>query len=138
MPQSSPSDVVADLPELAGYDLVDEIGRGGMGVVYEAYQRSTGRRVAVKFMLDGAAASEHGVDMTLSAPGQIIGTLGYMSPEQSRGLYQEMSVRSDVYALGAITYQMLTGELPCPVAGALSDVLFGIAQREPRQASSVR
>lgn len=39
-----------ELPEIPGYDLIEEIGRGGMGVVYEGYQRSTGRRVAVKFM----------------------------------------------------------------------------------------
>jgi serine/threonine-protein kinase len=42
------------LPELPGYDLLDTIGHGGMGVVYRAYERSSGREVAVK-MLRGVA-----------------------------------------------------------------------------------
>lgn len=51
--RSTPEAIDAEgepLPEIPGYDLIEEIGRGGMGVVYEGYQRSTGRRVAVKFM----------------------------------------------------------------------------------------
>ncbi|MBX3362699.1 MAG: serine/threonine protein kinase [Phycisphaeraceae bacterium] len=44
------TDLGSSIPEVPGYDLIEEIGRGGMGVVYEGYQRSTGRRVAVKFM----------------------------------------------------------------------------------------
>src|SRR5687768_15650469 len=46
------------LPEIPGYDLIEEVGRGGMGVVYEGYQQSTGRRVAVKFISAHVAASD--------------------------------------------------------------------------------
>src|ERR1044071_1040157 len=46
------SDITDDFPEVPGYDLIDLVGRGGMGVVYEAIQRSTGRRCAVKLLGD--------------------------------------------------------------------------------------
>ncbi len=240
-----------EFPEIDGYDIIDRVGRGGMGVVYEAYQRSTGRRVAVKFMLPQALGSESarrrferevelvarlqhpnivsvidsgaqdgrfycvmefvagrpldeamtpgecdvrealamvarvaeavdyahqrgvlhrdlkptnvlvddrnephlldfglakaispGADrplaLSLSQPGQLIGTLAYMSPEQSRGRFDQMSIRTDVYSLGAIAYELVTGRLPCDVDGALGDALMRIATFDPPRPSSLR
>ena len=41
----------ADLPETIGdFDIIQEIGRGGMGIVYEAEQQSLARRVAIKVL----------------------------------------------------------------------------------------
>jgi serine/threonine protein kinase len=44
--------------------------------------------------------------------GQLIGTLNYMSPEQVLADPGELDIRSDVYALGVIAYQLLAGKLP--------------------------
>lgn len=48
--------------------------------------------------------------------GQLLGTLGYMSPEQTDQLRPDADVRSDVYALGVVLYELLTGELPVPTS----------------------
>ena len=47
-----------------------------------------------------------------TAPGQVIGTLQYMSPEQAGGRSDPITPRSDVFALGVLAYQLLTGRLP--------------------------
>jgi serine/threonine protein kinase len=45
-------------------------------------------------------------------PGQVAGTLFYMSPEQVRGMAHRVDGRTDIYSLGVVLYQLLTSRLP--------------------------
>ncbi len=60
----------------------------------------------------GAPASEDATEAALTAPGSVIGTLGYMSPEQLRG--QPLDERSDLFSLGAVLYEAIEGRAAFP------------------------
>jgi len=49
--------------------------------------------------------------------GQVIGTLAYMSPEQAEGQPADVDEQTDVFALGVIAFELLTGQLPRDLAG---------------------
>lgn len=64
--------------------------------------------------------------------GQLVGTLPYMSPEQVLGAGADLDTRSDVYALGVILYELLTGKLPYELDGlGLMEAVSAIARRPP-------
>jgi len=80
----------------------------------------------------GAEDSTRSMTMT----GQFIGSLPWASPEQAEGAHAKIDVRTDVYALGVIIYQMLTGQFPYSVGGNLRDVLDRILTAEPQRPSA--
>ncbi|MFM1996322.1 MAG: hypothetical protein RLZZ111_709 [Planctomycetota bacterium] len=237
-PAFPPPAAAVTLPlEFGDYELVEEIGRGGMGVVYRALQKSLGRTVAIKMLLrrdlaspadlarfrseaEAAAQLDHpgivsifevgewdghpfysmqfvegttlakrllegplpdreaaslaakvadavqaahargvlhrdlkpsnilidsagephvsdfglakrlAADESVTHTGAILGTPCYMSPEQAAGSRGDVGPVSDVWSLGAILYQMLTGRPPFQASSPM-DTLLAVLEADP-------
>ena len=74
----------------------------------------------------------------VTVTGEFMGTLAYASPEQTKGDPTLIDIRTDVYSLGVILYEMLTGKYPYQVVGQMADVLRNIAEAEPKRPSTIR
>lgn len=93
-------------------------------------------------VLDFGVARAVGADVQATtvhtSVGQLIGTLPYMSPEQVLADPREIDTRSDVYALGVILFEMLTGKQPLDLANrSVPDAVSIIRNQDPMRLSSI-
>ncbi len=92
----------------------------------------------------GLAKAEHvelgGADgHTPTMTGQFVGSLPWASPEQAEGRLDELDVRSDVYSLGVMLFQLLTDQMPYATTGRpLREAINNICNAEPPALRRIR
>jgi serine/threonine protein kinase len=81
-------------------------------------------------LMDFGLAKRAADAVTMTEEGQVLGTPAYMPPEQARGESHHVDARGDIYGLGVVLYELLTGELP--FRGNRRMVIQQVLEDEPR------
>jgi serine/threonine-protein kinase len=94
-------------------------------------------KVRAKIVDFGISKMKHASDdLRLTRTGQIIGTPLYMAPEQTKG-GDHVDRRTDVYAMGVILFEMVTGQLPFE-ASTVYEIIVKHATEDPRRPRALR
>jgi tetratricopeptide (TPR) repeat protein len=98
---------------------------------------SDGRARVLDFGI--ARLVEPGVQVTtIGEQTGLVGTLAYMSPEQLSGEASRIDTRTDVYALGAVLYELLTGCTPVPLESlTLTQAVHALQTQRPRRPGQI-
>ena len=120
------------LPLSDALEIASEVAEGlakahGQGVVHRDIKSGNLMLTddGVKVLDFGLAKFADSVQLTI--PGSTVGTVAYMSPEQARG--EEADARSDIWALGIVLFEMLTGEVP--FKGGYPEAVFYAIKNQP-------
>ena len=145
-----PAEILALVAEIA--DIVEHAHRQGVvhrdlkpaNILVERGDDGSARPRILDFGIARVAASADESAAGLAAPslrtdvGQVLGTLPYMSPEQVAGRTGSVDARTDVYALGAILYELLAGRLPHDLRGRpIAEAARIIQDEDPSRLSTV-
>jgi len=93
-----------------------------------------GEPIVTDFGLAKPFANDHSARITDA--GSIVGSIAYMSPEQVSGTDGGVGPQSDVYSLGVVLYEMLTGRLP--FEGPVGSIIAKIQTEQPVRPSEIR
>lgn len=97
-----------------------------------------GEPKVIDFGVALATDSDLAPTTVLTGVGQILGTLQYMSPEQSRGDTEAVDVRSDLFSLGVVLYELLTGQRPYEVNSLMPhEAIRTICEQPSRKPSTI-
>jgi serine/threonine-protein kinase len=89
------------------------------------------------YLTDFGLARRAGVDSSLSISGTILGTPSYMAPEQATGSRAGLGPATDVYGLGAILYELLTGRAPFR-SPTVMETVVQVLERDPAPPRELR
>ncbi|MHC4427946.1 MAG: serine/threonine protein kinase [Planctomycetota bacterium] len=99
---------------------------------------SAGEPRVIDFGVARATDSDLSVTTQQTYVGQLLGTMQYMSPEQCDADPHDLDTRSDIYSLGVVLYELLTGEPPYDASSStIYEATRAIKEQAPRKLSSI-